>query len=136
MDKLRIDKYLWSIRVFKTRSQAADACTKGRVKVQGTAVKASRVVNVGDEYEIRAEARKWVVKVTGLLDHRVQFSEAVNFYTDLTPPEDLDAVKSQASAFNTGKRQSKIGRPTKRERRDLDDFMAPDASLPAEGDPE
>lgn len=123
MEKLRIDKYLWSIRVFKTRSIAAEACTKGRVKVQGTPVKASKVVNIGDEYEIRAEARKWVVKVTGLLDHRVQYSEAVNFYEDLTPPEDREAVKSQASAFNTGKRQSKIGRPTKRERRDLDGFM-------------
>ncbi|RXK81721.1 RNA-binding S4 domain-containing protein [Filimonas effusa] len=131
-EKLRIDKYLWSIRVFKTRSQAADACSRGRVKVQGTPVKASRVVSIGDEYEIRAEARKWVVKVTGLLDHRVQYSEAVNFYTDLTPPEDLDAVKSQAAAFNTGKRQSKIGRPTKRERRDLDGFMDIDAPDGAE----
>lgn len=131
-EKLRIDKYLWSIRIFKTRSQAGDACSKGRVKLQGNAVKASRVVTVGDEYEIRAEARKWIVKVTGLLDHRVQYSEAINFYTDLTPPEELEKSKSQASAFNTGKRQSKIGRPTKRERRDLDDFMEVDG--PAESE--
>jgi ribosome-associated heat shock protein Hsp15 len=125
-EKLRIDKYLWSIRIFKTRSQAGDACSKGRVKLRGDSVKASRVVVVGDEYEIRAEARKWVIKITGLLDHRVQYSEAVNYYEDLTPPEELDKVRSEAATFNTGKRQSKIGRPTKRERRDLDGFMGDD----------
>jgi ribosome-associated heat shock protein Hsp15 len=125
-EKLRIDKYLWSIRVFKTRSQAADACTKGRVKLLGNTVKASKVVNVGEQYDVRAEARKWVIKVTGLLDHRVQYAEAVKYYEDLTPPEELDAVKFQASSFNTGKRLSKIGRPTKRERRDLEGFMGTD----------
>lgn len=122
-EKLRIDKYLWSIRLFKTRSQAADACDKGKVKMNGNAVKASRVVNVGDEYDVKTEARKWVIKVTGLLHSRVQYSEAVKFYEDLTPPEELDRIKYEASAFSTGKRQSKIGRPTKRERRDLDGFM-------------
>lgn len=121
-EKLRIDKYLWSIRLFKTRSQAADACDKGKVKLNGTAVKASRTVNVGDEYDVKTEARKWVIRVTGLLDHRVQYSEAILHYTDLTPPEDLD-TKREATSFHTGKRLSKIGRPTKKERRDLDGFM-------------
>ena len=123
MEKLRIDKYLWSIRLFKTRSQAADACDKGKVKCNGDNVKASRTVNVGDVYDVKAEARKWVVKVTGLLDHRVQFSEAINYYADQTPEEDKDLVKYQASSFETGKRQSKIGRPTKKERRDIGGFM-------------
>lgn len=122
-EKLRIDKYLWSIRLFKTRSQAADACDKGKVKLNGVSVKASRVVNVGDVYDVKAEARRWVIKVTGLLHTRVQFSEAVKFYEDQTPPEELDRIKFEASAFQTGKRMSKIGRPTKRERRDLDGFM-------------
>lgn len=122
-EKLRIDKYLWAIRLFKTRSLASEACDKGRVKQNGTSVKAARAVNVGDEYEVRTEARKWIVKVTGLLDHRVQYSEAVNYYLDLTPAEELEKLASTTAAFHTGKRLSKIGRPTKKERRDLDDYM-------------
>jgi ribosome-associated heat shock protein Hsp15 len=122
-EKLRIDKYLWSIRLFKTRSQAGDACDKGKVKFQGAPVKASRIVNIGDEYEVKTEARKWVIKVTGLLHKRVQYSEAIQFYIDITPEEELDRIKFQAAVFSTGKRQSKIGRPTKRERRDLGGFM-------------
>lgn len=123
MEKLRIDKYLWSIRLFKTRSQAADACDKGKVKLNGDNVKAARTVNIGDVYDVKAEARKWVIKVTGLLDHRVQYSEAINYYADQTPEEDKDLVKYQASSFETGKRQSKIGRPTKKQRRDIGGFM-------------
>ncbi len=122
-EKLRIDKYLWSIRLFKTRSQAGDACDKGKVKFQGASIKASRIVNIGDEYEVKTEARKWVIKVTGLLHKRVQYSEAIQFYIDITPEEELDRIKFQAAVFSTGKRQSKIGRPTKRERRDLGGFM-------------
>jgi ribosome-associated heat shock protein Hsp15 len=122
-EKLRIDKYLWSIRLFKTRSQAGDACDKGKVKTQGSSVKASRVVTIGDEYEVKTEERKWVVKVTGLLHKRVQYTEAIKYYTDITPAEELDRIKFEAATFQTGKRMSKIGRPTKRERRDLGDFM-------------
>ncbi len=125
-EKLRIDKYLWSIRLFKTRSQAADACDKGKVKLQGSAVKASRTVVVGDEYDVKTEARKWVIKITGLLDHRVQYSEAIQYYIDLTPAEELDRIKFQAATYQTGKRLSKIGRPTKKQRRDLGDFTDPD----------
>ncbi len=121
-EKLRIDKYLWSIRLFKTRTGAAEACDRGKVKQNGTSLKAAKTVNVGDEYEIKTEARKWTIKVTGLLDHRVQYTEAVNYYLDLTPAEELDQ-KVQAPSFYTGKRQSKIGRPTKKERRELDGFM-------------
>lgn len=122
-EKLRIDKYLWAIRLFKTRSQAGDACDKGKVKMNGLSVKASRVVNIGDEYDVKTEARKWMVKVTGLLHKRVQYSEAIQFYEDITPPEELDRIKFEAATFQTGKRMSKIGRPTKRERRDLGGFM-------------
>jgi len=124
-EKLRIDKYLWAIRLFKTRSQAADACDKGKVKLHGDTIKASKTVNTGDEYEVKTEARKWVIQVSRLLDHRVQYSEAINFYIDLTPAEETERVKFEAASFHTGKRLSKIGRPTKRERRGLDDFMGP-----------
>jgi ribosome-associated heat shock protein Hsp15 len=122
-EKLRIDKYLWSIRVFKTRSLASEACEKGRVKFKGDSVKASKAVTVGDEYEVKTEARKWIIKVTGLLHNRVQYAEAINYYIDLTPSEELEPAKIQAPSFHTGKRLSKIGRPTKKERRDLDDFV-------------
>lgn len=122
-EKLRLDKYLWSIRLFKTRSQASEACEKGRVKLNGTATKASRTVNVGDEYEVKTEARKWVIKVAGLIDHRVQYSEAVNYYIDLTPAEEIERLQFQAASFHTGKRLSKVGRPTKKQRRDIEGFM-------------
>ena len=122
-EKLRIDKYLWAIRLFKTRSQAGDACDKGKVKLLGSSIKASRTVNIGDEYEVKTEARKWVIKIVDLLEKRVQYSEAIKFYIDLTPAEELDRIKFEASSFNTGKRQSKIGRPTKKERRDISGFM-------------
>jgi len=121
-EKLRVDKYLWSIRLFKTRSLAAEACEKGRVRLNGVAVKASKTVNVGDEYEVKTEARKWLIRVAGLLGNRVQYSEAIKYYVDLTPEEEVEKMKTIASSFHTGKRLSKIGRPTKKERRDLDDF--------------
>jgi ribosome-associated heat shock protein Hsp15 len=122
-EKLRLDKYLWSIRLFKTRSQAADACDKGRIKFNGDAAKASRHVIIGDEYEVKTEQKRWRIKVTGLLDHRQQYSEAINYYSDITPPDELERLQYQAASFNTGKRQSKVGRPTKKDRRDLGDFM-------------
>jgi len=122
-EKLRIDKYLWAIRLFKTRSQAADACDKGRVKLKGDAVKAARAVVTGDEYEVKTETKRWRIRVTGLLDHRVQYSEAVKFYEDITPVEELERLQFQAAAFHTGKRLSKIGRPTKKNKRDLDEFL-------------
>jgi ribosome-associated heat shock protein Hsp15 len=121
-EKLRIDKYLWAIRLFKTRSQAADACDKGRIKLNGDVVKAAKAVSIGDEYEVKTEAKRWRIRVTGLLEKRVQYSEAIRYYIDITPEDELERLQFQASSFNTGKRQSKIGRPTKKERRDLDDF--------------
>ena len=122
-EKLRLDKYLWAIRLYKTRRLAVEAIDKGRVKLNGDSVKASRAVVVGDEYEVRTEAKRWRIKITGLLDHRVQFTEAIKFYEDITPPEEVERLQFQSASFNTGKRQSKVGRPTKRQRRDLDGFM-------------
>jgi ribosome-associated heat shock protein Hsp15 len=122
-EKLRLDKYLWSIRVFKTRSAASEACEKGRIRMNGEAVKASRMVKPGDVYDVRAESRRWVIQVTGLLHTRMAYTEAIKFYTDLTPPEELEKARTQAESFHTGKRLSKIGRPTKRQRRDLEDWM-------------
>lgn len=122
-EKLRIDKYLWSIRLFRTRTMAAAACDLGKVKFNGAAAKASRHVSVGDEYEVKTESKRWRIKVTALLDHRVKFEDAQKYYVDITPAEEILRLQYQASAFHTGKRQSKIGRPTKKERRDLDEFF-------------
>lgn len=122
-EKLRLDKYLWAIRLFKTRTVAATACDKGRVKINGEAVKASRIVKIDDSYEVKTDEKKWVIKVTGLLPKRVQYSEAIKFYEDLTPIEEKERIAFQSASFYSGKRLSKIGRPTKKERRDIDDFM-------------
>jgi ribosome-associated heat shock protein Hsp15 len=122
-EKLRLDKYLWAIRLFKTRTLASTACEKGRIKLNGESLKASRVVRIEDIYEVKTDDKRWIIKVTGLLTARVQYSEAVKHYEDLTPPEEKERVAYQASSFHSGKRLSKIGRPTKKERRDLGDFM-------------
>ena len=122
-EKLRLDKYLWSIRLFKTRSVAAAACDSGKVKYEGNAAKAAKNVSVGDEYEVKTEAKRWRIKVTGLLHNRMAYSEAIKYYIDITPEEELQRIQYQAATFHTGKRRSKIGRPTKKERRELDDFL-------------
>jgi ribosome-associated heat shock protein Hsp15 len=121
--KVRLDKYLWSIRVFKTRTQATEAIDKGRVKLKGDNVKASRNVVIGDVYDAKTEHKNWVIKVTKLLDGRVAYPEAILHYEDLTPVEELERVRQVAASFHTGKRLSKIGRPTKKDRRDLGDFI-------------
>ena len=118
-----MDKYLWAIRLFKTRSQAADACDKGKVKFTGLAAKAAKTVSIDEEYEVKTENKKWLIKVTGLLNHRVQYSEAIKYYLDITPPEEIERIQFQAAVFNTGKRMSKQGRPTKKDKRELDEFM-------------
>jgi len=121
-EKIRLDKYLWAIRLFKTRRQATDACNKGKVKYQEEQAKPGKNVHPGDVYDVKTENKKWKIKVTGLLHTRVKFEEAIKFYLDITPAEELERLKYQAASFHTGKRPSKIGRPTKKERRDLDEF--------------
>lgn len=125
-EKLRLDKYLWSVRIFKTRALAAEACDKNKVRFNGNPAKPSKQVHIGDEFEIRTEARKWIIRVTGLLYTRVQYSEAILNYLDITPQEEKPATNVQASAFHTGKRLSKIGRPTKKQKRELDTFFDQD----------
>ncbi|MFN4314269.1 MAG: RNA-binding S4 domain-containing protein [Chitinophagaceae bacterium] len=119
----RLDKYLWSIRLFKTRTLAAAACDTGKVRFNGLQAKASRQVQTGDEYEVKTEAKRWKIRVTALLEKRVAYADAIRHYEDITPPEELERLQYQAASFHTGKRPSKIGRPTKKERRDLDDFL-------------
>lgn len=122
-EKVRLDKYLWSIRVFKTRSQATEAIEKGRVKLKGENVKAARAVMIGDVYEAKTEHKNWTIRVTEILDTRMAYTEAIKYYEDLTPVEELERIKHVTASFHTGKRLSKIGRPTKKNRRDLGEFL-------------
>jgi len=125
-EKLRLDKYLWAIRLFKTRSQATAACDEGKVKMNGNTVKPARTISIGDRYDIRTPDRKWTIEVTGLLYKRMGYEIAIQNYADLTSEEDKQYNKKMGTSFFTGKRLSKTGRPSKKERRDLSDFMGTD----------
>jgi len=121
IEKLRVDKYLWAIRIFKTRSLATDACKAGRVKSNGQNIKASQIVKIGDTYHIQKGVEKKVVEVTGLLDRRVDAKSAANFYEDRTPVEETYGYKTVYHAPML-KRDRGAGRPTKKERREIDEL--------------
>ena len=120
-EKLRIDKYLWAIRVFKTRSLATDACKAGRVKLNGNNIKPSHEVRLGEVYNVSKGVERKVIKVTGLLENRVDAKTAVGFYEDITPVEQTQAFKSMFHAPIL-KRDRGTGRPTKKDRREINDL--------------
>lgn len=122
-EKLRIDKFLWSIRIFKTRSLATEACAGGKVKCSGTIIKPSKAVTIGDQYEIKTDDKKWAIKVIALLHTRKSYEEAIKYYQDLSPKVVSENKQSATFSFSTGKRKSKKGRPTKKVKRNLDDFF-------------
>jgi len=119
---VRIDKYLWSIRVFKTRSKAAQACDMEKVKIKDQLVKASRNVNEGDEISIRFGPFERKFKVKALVQNRQPAKLVSEFCIDITPPEVIEKMRAHATA-RAAWRQPGLGRPTKKERRELDDFM-------------
>lgn len=123
LEKLRIDKYLWAIRIFKTRSLATEACKAGRVKLNGQNIKPSYVVKVGEIYAIQKGIERKVILVTGLLERRVDAKTAVQYYEDHTPVEETYGFKSVFQAPIL-KRDRGTGRPTKRDRREIDDLKA------------
>ncbi len=123
VEKLRLDKYLWAIRVFKTRTLATTAIDAGRVKYNGNTVKPSRIVAIGDKYDIKTPERNWNIEVTALLPTRAGYEVAIKHYLDLTPEADKLPANRMGESFYTGKRLSKTGRPTKKQRRNLEDFM-------------
>lgn len=122
LEKLRIDKYLWAIRIFKTRSLATDACNAGRVKLNGQNIKPAYAVKEGDTYNIQKGIERKVIKVTGLLKQRVDAKTAVLYYEDITPVEETQSYKSMFQAPIL-KRDRGAGRPTKRDRREIDDLQ-------------
>jgi ribosome-associated heat shock protein Hsp15 len=130
VEKLRIDKYLWAIRLFKTRSLATAACDSGKVRLNGQSVKPARPVVIGDKYEVKTEARRWTIQVLSLLPNRVGYEEAIKHYADLSTEEDRQTSAYVLSSFFTGKRLSKTGRPTKKQRRDLGEMLGSDGAEP------
>lgn len=121
-EKLRIDKYLWAIRLFKTRSLATEACKAGRIKLNGQNVKPSAVVKPGDVYQVSKGIEKKVIEVVELLYNRVESKIAVTKYKDITPVEETHAFKSMFHA-PTLRRDRGTGRPTKKDRRETDDLL-------------
>lgn len=115
---IRIDKWLWAVRVFKTRTQAADACKGGKVKMEDKTVKASRDVKVGDEISIQRGPITKTVKVTQIIKNRVSAKLAVESVKDLTPQSEYDKLKFMHE-LNYERRDRGIGRPTKKDQRTL-----------------
>lgn len=123
-EKLRIDKYLWSIRLFKTRSLATEACKAGKVKLEGQNIKPAHEVKVGETYQVSKGIERKVIKVSGLLENRTDAKTAVMFYEDITPVEETYGFKSMFHA-PVLTRDRGTGRPTKKDRREIDDLLAP-----------
>ncbi len=122
-DKVRVDKYLWSIRIFKSRSIATEACKSGKVKIREVNVKPSTMVQVDDIIDVLKDGFRLKYKVVSLIEKRVSAVLAKPCYEDLTPTEELNKYKNWFIGKASPERREKgAGRPTKRERRDIDDF--------------
>ena len=121
MTEVRIDKYLWSIRAYKTRSEATDACKGGKVRVNGNDIKPSRDVRVGDVIAVRKGAVTYTYKVLALIDKRQGAALVPNYAENLTPQEELDKLRAPVETFFL-KRDRGTGRPTKKDRRQMDDL--------------
>lgn len=128
MDKLRIDKWLWAVRMFKTRSLATEHCSAGKVKMEGENVKASKMIKVGDVLETRINHIPKKLKVITLIDKRVGAEIAQQCYEDLSPIEPKNEYLKSVF-IPSGKRDRGSGRPTKRERRDIDRWQNFDFDL-------
>lgn len=116
MESVRIDKWLWAVRAFKTRSQAAAACKGGKVKMDGQNVKASREIKVGEEINVSLTTHTRTLRVKALLNNRVGAKLVENYIDDITPQEEYDKEKMKKE-LNIEYRQRGEGRPTKKERR-------------------
>lgn len=120
LEKVRIDKWLWAMRIFKTRSLATEACKKGRVFVNAQGVKPSRDIVVGDRITVRKLPVIYSYVVKGLSEKRMSAKLVPDFLEDVTSLEELD--KLNVNEYIHSKRERGTGRPTKKERRQLDDL--------------
>lgn len=121
MSDIRIDKYLWAVRLFKTRSIATDACRAGKVKMNDMPVKPSHEISVGEIYELNIEQMHRTVQVKELLSNRVGAKLVENYLTDLTPHEEYERIQ-MARQYGFEHRDRGAGRPTKRDRREIEEF--------------
>ncbi|HEY2020712.1 RNA-binding S4 domain-containing protein [Paraburkholderia sp.] len=124
--KLRIDKWLWAARFFKTRSLAADALDKGRVRIGGAAVKPAKDVRVGDLVEIQIESIVWQVQVLGVCDVRGPASVAQTLYAETAESRSKRQVEQERRRVYREPAATLHGRPTKRDRRTIDRFSGGD----------
>jgi len=123
LEKVRIDKWIWSVRIFKSRSMSTDACKSGDVKVQGKIVKPSYLLTRGEQIIVKKNGYNMEFEVIDLIEKRVSAPLAQACYNDITPEEEMNKYKS----WFIGKAKSEIrergtGRPTKRERREIDEY--------------
>ena len=116
MDSTRVDRWLWGVRIYKTRSLATDACRGGHVKVNGATAKPATVVKVGDRVETFVHDRERVLEVAGIVDKRVGAAAAAECIVDHSPP----APPREERLAPLFSRDPGAGRPTKRDRRALD----------------
>ena len=124
---VRIDKYLWAIRVFKTRSEAATACNGNKVLLNGTAAKASKNVKVGDTLQVRKASAQFTYKVLALTENRMGAQLVPNYAENLTPDSEIQKLRAPVETFFL-KRDRGTGRPTKKERREMDALLGFDPS--------
>ncbi|MGV3759739.1 MAG: RNA-binding S4 domain-containing protein [Actinomycetota bacterium] len=116
LDRTRVDRWVWAIRLFKTRADATEACRGGHVKVNGKTAKPAALVAVGDRVQVRVHGADREVEVAQVIDKRVGAAIAATCFVDHTPPPpEIDRVK-------VAERERGAGRPTKRDRRRLEDF--------------
>ena len=123
MEELRIDKYLWAIRVYKTRTDATDACKGGKVRINGADTKPSKLVKPGDMIVARKGAVTYTYKVIQLIDKRQGAKLVPNYAENLTPPEELAKLRAPVETFFL-KRDRGAGRPTKKDRRQMEDLWS------------
>ncbi|MDR0421788.1 MAG: RNA-binding S4 domain-containing protein [Proteiniphilum sp.] len=121
MDEVRIDKWLWAVRIFKTRTAASDACRKGRVMIGKVAVKPSRNIRAGEVVEVRKPPVTFAFKALALTDRRMNAARVPLFMENVTPPDRYELPELNRIAGFVD-RQRGTGRPTKKERRDLEEF--------------
>ena len=115
-EPIRIDKWLWAARLFKTRSLAVDAIKGGKVKIEGNPIKPSREVKVGDVIQVQIEQLHKVVEVKTVIKNRVSAKQVPDVYNDLTPKEEYERIEFM-HAYKAEWRDRGAGRPTKKERR-------------------
>lgn len=119
----RVDKWLWAVRIFKTRSDAAEACRTGKVTINGSEAKPSKEVKEGDVLTVKkVPVMRFTYKVMGIVERRLPAKDVPTYCLDMTPQEELDKLNPPKETIFIS-RDRGTGRPTKKERRDLDALM-------------